>query len=143
MSVAFLLLDFGMPPQFIEYILAAIGNLYGVIRSSGVQILIFLAALQAIPGSLYEVAQIEGATAYESFWKITIPMVSPLTLTNVVYTIVDAFAQSTIVQLAYTTAFTNVNFGLSSAMSLTSAAVALLFLAVVSFAISRYVYYQN
>jgi ABC-type sugar transport system permease subunit len=89
------------------------------------------------------VAQIEGATAYESFWKITIPMVSPLILTNVVYTIVDAFGQSTVVQLAYTEAFTNVNFGLSSAMSLISTAVALLFLGVVSFAISRYVYYQN
>ncbi len=142
-SVAYLLMDFGMPEQVVNYIVDALFNLYGIIRASGVQILIFLAALQSIPGSLYEVSQIEGATAYEAFWKITIPMVSPLILTNVVYTIVDTFAQSTIVTLAYDTAFYNMDFGISSAMSLISSLAACLFLFIVSWLVSRYVYYQN
>lgn len=143
MSVAFLLMDFGMPPQIISYIVTAIGQLYQIIRASGVQILIFLAALQSISSSLYEVAQIEGATAYETFWKITFPMVSPLILTNVVYTIVDTFSQSLVLTIAYNTAFTNNNFGLSSAMSIISSLVACLVLLLVSLGVSRYVYYQT
>jgi ABC-type sugar transport system permease subunit len=143
MSVAFLLMDFGMPMQVIGYIIEALAGLFNVIRASGVQIIIFLAALQAIPGSLYEVAQIEGATGYESFWKITFPMVSPLILTNVIYTIIDTYSQSTIVEIAYYAAFSRVDFGLSAAMSILSALVSCLFLLLVSFGISRYVYYHN
>jgi ABC-type sugar transport system permease subunit len=143
MSVAFLLLDFGMPPRLIMYVLDALAQLYDVIRASGVQIIIFLAALQAIPKSLYEVCDIEGATAYEAFWKITIPMVSPLILTNVIYTIVDTYSRSTIVDIAHSQAFTNVNFGLSSAMAIVSAIVACLFLFIVGYVISKFVFYYT
>jgi ABC-type sugar transport system permease subunit len=142
-SLALIIADFGIPMQFTEYIVEAIGRLHEVIRASGVQILIFLAALQAIPSSMYEVAHIEGATGYETFWKVTFPMVSPLILTNVIYTIVDNFAQSEVVQTAFNTAFTNQNFGLSSAMSIISALVVLLFMLIVGWLISRKVFYQN
>jgi len=141
-AVAMMLVNFGMPLAFISYILDALTRLYDIIRASGVQIIIFLAALQAIPSSMYEVAQIEGATAYETFWKITFPMVSPLILTNVVYTIVDTYNQSTVVQTAFTTAFIHQNFGLSSAMSLVSSALACLALLLVGWLISRRVFYQ-
>jgi ABC-type sugar transport system permease subunit len=126
--------------------------LHSTIRASGVQILIFLAALQAIPPSMYEVSQIEGATGYEAFWKITIPMVSPLILTNVVYTIVDTFVQSEVVQSARETAFSQVylvegirgfDFGRGSAMALTSSLLACLVLMIVGWAISKYVFYYN
>jgi len=142
-SVAYLLLNFGMPYRFVSYIIEALAQLYDVIRASGVQIIIFLAALQAIPSSLYEVSQIEGATAYESFWKITFPMVSPLILTNVIYTIIDTYANSNIVLIAYSQAFVNVNFGVSAAMSIISALAACLFLLLVGWLLSKYVYYQN
>ena len=140
-SLGFMLIEFGMPPQFINYIIDAIARLHEVIRMSGVQIIIFLAALQAIPSSLFEVAQIEGATAYETFWKITFPMVSPLILTNVVYTIVDTFAHSQVVTTAHTQ-FANHNFGISAAMSVVSAVVVCLFLLIVGTGISRKVFYQ-
>jgi ABC-type sugar transport system permease subunit len=143
MSVAYLLLDFGMPYQFISVIIDALANLYAVIRASGIQIIIFLAALQAIPGSMYEVSQIEGATAYEAFWKITIPMVSPLILTNVIYTIIDTYSRSNIVNIAYATAFSEFNFGLSAAMSVISAIAACLILLISGFVISKYVYYAT
>jgi ABC-type sugar transport system permease subunit len=142
-AIAMLLRDFGMPSQVTEYVVNAIENIFDTIRASSVQIIIFLAALQAIPGSLYEVAQIEGATAYESFWKITIPMVSPLILTNVVYTIVDAYAGSNIVSIAYSTGFTRQDFGLSAAMSVVSIAVTSVILFIIAGGVSRYVYYQN
>ena len=81
-----LLLDLNVPMVVVDYLIGAVNRIYEIITSSGVQILIFLAALQSIPSSMYEVARLEGATSYEIFWKITFPMVSPLILTNVIYT---------------------------------------------------------
>lgn len=83
-----------LPSSFVEYIMYAITNILEVINSSGIQILVFLIALKAIPKSLYEASNIEGATAWESFWKITFPMVLPQMLVNVVYTIIDAFSSN-------------------------------------------------
>ena len=137
------LASFNVPPQIIGFLVTAIAGLHDVIRASGVQIIIFLAALQAIPPSMYEVAQIEGATGYEIFWKITIPLVSPLILTNVVYTIVDRYAQSGIVNMAHSFAFTQQQFGLSSAMSVVSSAVILLLMGLLVWAISKRVFYYN
>ncbi|WOC31538.1 MULTISPECIES: carbohydrate ABC transporter permease [Caproicibacterium] len=142
-SITMALTDFGMPKQIIEYLIAAVGKLYEIVRNSGVQIIVFLAALQAIPKSMYEVAQIEGATGYETFWKITFPMVSPLILTNVVYTIVDLYAQSDIITLEQTTAFSQMNFGLSAAMCLISSAVICSIIGICGFLISRKVFYQS
>jgi len=144
MAIIMLLHEFEViPMQVIDYIIQAIMMLHNTIRASGVQILIFLAALQAIPSSMYEVAQIEGATGYETFWKVTIPMVSPLILTNIVYTMVDAYAHSPIVTMAHEMAFTNQNFGVSSAMSVTSALLACLALLFVGWVVSKRVFYYN
>ncbi|MDD4327776.1 MAG: ABC transporter permease subunit, partial [Eubacteriales bacterium] len=62
---------------------------------TGIQMIIFLAGLQTIPPSLYEASSIEGASAWENFWMITIPMISPMILVNLVYTVVDVFTDST------------------------------------------------
>ncbi|MCL2287452.1 MAG: sugar ABC transporter permease [Firmicutes bacterium] len=142
-AIAFMLVQFGMPMQIVQYIVQAIAMLHDTIRASGVQILIFLAALQAITPSMYEVAQIEGATGYETFWKITIPMVSPLILTNVVYTIVDSYQHSPVVEMARTMAFTNQNFGVASAMSITSSLLACLVLLIIGWTVSKFVFYYN
>ena len=136
-------MELGFPPGLLEYIEEAVGRIFDIVRASGVQILIFLAALQAIPGSLYEVSRIEGATAYETFWKVTLPMVSPLILTNVIYTIVDYFVISEVVDVAYTTAFSSMNFGLSSAMSMLSTLSVSAILFVVGYLISKKVFYFN
>lgn len=135
--------NIGFPDFLLDYIVGAVSRIYTIVRSSGVQIVIFIAALQSIPGALYEVAKIEGATAYESFWKITLPMVSPLILTNVVYTIVDSFIQSEVVEKAQEVAFTNYNYGASSAMSLISAFLVCAILALVSYIISKRTFYYN
>lgn len=133
----------GIPLWFVEYIAEAITRIYEIISSSGVQILIFLASLQSVPASMYEVAKIDGATAYESFWKITFPMVSPLVLTNVIYTIIDSFGDSPVTERIYQTAFQAQNFGLSAAMAwLYTIAVSLL-LIIIGYLISRRVFYHN
>ena len=89
-----LLKQMNLNGSFIEYIMTAITGLLDVINSSGIQILVFLIALKAIPKSLFEAANVEGATAWESFWKITFPMVLPNLIVNIVYTIIDAFTNN-------------------------------------------------
>lgn len=133
----------GLPAGILDYIVAAVERINDIISASGVQIIIFIAALQSIPGSMYEVAKIEGATAYETFWKVTFPMVMPHIITNVVYTVVDNFANSDIVEMAYDTAFTEVNYGLSSAMSLVSTAIVCVILVIVCGFIQKRTFYYN
>lgn len=137
-----ILRDIGLPLSFVDYIVDAILRIYEIITSSGVQILIFLAALQSVPGAMYEVAKIEGATAYESFWKITFPLVSPLILTNVIYTIIDSFSGSSVTQMIFSTAFTTQNFGLSAAMSWIYTLIISLVLTIVGYVLSKRVHYN-
>ena len=133
----------GLPETIIEYISGAVGRISDIISASGVQIIIFIAALQSIPGSMYEVAKIEGATAYETFWKVTIPMVMPHVITNMVYTVVDSFVRSDVVELAYDTAFKYYDYGLSSVFSFVSTLLTCLILVVVCGLIQKRTFYYN
>jgi ABC-type sugar transport system permease subunit len=135
--------DLAIPEVLIDYIIGAVTQINHVITASGVQIIIFLAALQSVPGALYEVSKIEGATAYETFWKVTLPIVSPLIVTNIVYTVIDTFVNTDIVTLSYTTVFTNYNYPLGSVISLVSSVAVCLILVVACTAISKLVYYEN
>ena len=136
-------MNLGLPASIIDYLAAAVGRINDIISASGVQIIIFIAALQSIPGSMYEVAKIEGATGYETFWKVTFPMVMPHIITNVVYTIVDSFTQSEVVDLAYDVAFKEFNYGLSSVMSLASTIITCIILVVVCGFIQKRTFYYN
>ena len=84
----------GVPGKMVTFLNNITSTIYSTISYAGIQILIFLAAIQSVPQHLYEAAHIEGATKYEEFWKITLPMVSPMILTVVVYTVVDSFLRS-------------------------------------------------
>lgn len=133
----------GLPMGLIEYVVGAVGRISDIINASGVQIIIFIAALQSIPSSMYEVAKIEGATAYETFWKVTFPMVMPHIITVVVYTVVDSFVNSEVVNLAYNTAFSEKNYGLSSTFSLISTLITCAILALVVRFIQKRTFYYN
>ena len=135
--------DIAMPDTILDYIVASVGRINNIITASGVQIVIFLAALQSIPGSMYEVAKIEGATAYETFWKVTFPMVMPHIITNLVYTVIDSFANSKVVTLAYDTAFTSFDYGLSSVFSLVSSVIICLILVLICGFIQKRTFYYN
>lgn len=80
-----------LPPDVINFITNFTNEMFNFAWKSGVQILLFIAALQTISADLYEASAIEGATAWENFWKITIPMISPMILLASIYTIVDSF----------------------------------------------------
>ena len=141
-----LLLRMNVAPDIIETISKAVANLYTVINTSGVQILIFLAALQTIPSSLYEASTVEGASGWESFWKITFPMLTPYILANVVYTVVDSLASynTPVMQVIMETAQASYgDLSLSIAMSFIFFVMVAAILAVVSFLVSRMVFYYE
>ena len=100
------LLGASFSPQMFSFVSNLVGKIYTITMSSGVQILIFLAGLQGISPSLYEASSIEGATSWENFWKITLPMISPVVLVNSVYTIVDQLggASNAVIMDMYDTA---------------------------------------
>ncbi len=135
--------DIALPTAVLDYVVGAVSRISDIIQASGVQIVLFIAALQSIQPSMYEVAKIEGATGYETFWKVTFPMVMPHIITNTIYTIVDAFSQSEVVNLAYTTAFTESNYGLSSAFSVISTVITCSLLALVVYFMSKKTFYYN
>lgn len=89
-----------------------------VLWKSGVQILLFLAGLQGISSSLYEAAKCDGATQWEMFWKITLPMISPIILLNFIYTLVMYFtsADNELVDYIIQKVFTDTQFGQGAAM---------------------------
>lgn len=138
-----MLMESGFPKEFISAITGSVSSIFSVITLSGVQILIFLAGLQAISPSLYEVARIEGATGYETFWKVTFPMVSPLILTVSIYSLADAFLRSDITDRIYEIAFKESRYGLSASMSVIFLVATLLIMGIVSFLISRKVFYYD
>ncbi len=69
----------------------AINNIFNLVWSCGIQIVLFLAGLQSIPATLYEASKVEGATKWEEFWFITFPMLSRITLLVGIFTMVELF----------------------------------------------------
>ena len=106
-----------IPMIYLTPIIEFVENIFSVISRSGVQTLVFLAALQSISPSMYEVAKIEGATGYETFWKVTIPSIMHIVVFVLIYTIVDVFLTSQIAQEAYAFAFEQNKIGVGSALS--------------------------
>ena len=83
--------NLGIGGGLVDIVSGLVENIFSIVNRSGVQMLIFLAGLQSISPSVYESCQVEGASAWEIFWKITLPMISPMILTNAIYTVIDAF----------------------------------------------------
>lgn len=137
-----MLIQAGLSDWIVFYLTGAVDRIYEIVSASGVQIIIFLAGLQSISPQLYEVAKIEGATGYEAFWKITLPMISPLILTNVIYSVIDSFTDNNMTTLLQSTAFEQFNFGLSGAMSWMYFIVISVILLISTFFISKKVFYQ-
>lgn len=90
-----MLMNMGLPQIITERIASYIASIFDLLWSSGVQTILFLAGLQSIPSYLYEVADVEGASAWEKFWFITMPMMLNVILLNVVYTSIELFVSST------------------------------------------------
>lgn len=123
----------------------AIGSLYTVITSSGVQMLIFLSGLQSISINMYEAAKVEGATGWEVFWKISFPMISPLILVNLLYTVIDLFTSVDNATISFIAKYyENVaTYSVASAFSWMYAILLLLFVGIVFVLVQKLIVYQD
>lgn len=134
-----LLANAGLPIEVTTFIQNAITNIFMLISRSGIQVLIFLAGLQSISPSLYEVAKIEGATEYETFWKVTVPSTANITFFVSVYTLIDAFLSSPITKEIHNFAFLKSKIGVGSALSVVFILNAVVFLLLISWFLKKVV----
>jgi ABC-type sugar transport system permease subunit len=103
-----------VPGAWAAPIRSILGSFVLVLWYSGVQILIFIAGRQTISASVYEAARIDGADPWSTFWKITLPGLSPFLLLNLIYTVVDLF---TFPSNPIISKVTTENYGVSSALA--------------------------
>ncbi len=131
--------------ELVEYVVKMINEIYDIVNRSGVQMLIFLAGLQSISPAIYEACRIDGATSWETFWKITFPMISPMILVNGVYTIIDSFTTNSNSVMSYISTVYNSTDGevRSSAMAWMYFLIVMLILAAVVGLFSAFVFYQK
>ncbi len=129
----------GVALSALDVLAELIGAVYDIVLASGIQIVVFLSGLQTVPRSMYEAAEVEGSSAWESFWMITFPIISPLLIVNMIYTIVDFFMKTDnqVMEKIHEEMFINLNYGLSSAMAWSYFAVAVAMIGISSFIISR------
>ena len=132
----------------VEFVVAAVNNIFDIVNRCGVQMLIFLSGLQSISPAIYESCSIDGASGWETFWKVTLPMVSPMILVNTIYTVIDAFTASSNTVMSYISDVYNGANGangnvISSAMSWMYFLIVILIIAAVAGILSAFVFYQR
>ena len=143
-SVQTILMNSGFSDELIELFVTIADNIFNITWKSGVQILLFLAGLQSVPGQLYEAAKVEGATAWETFWKITFPMITPQIIINVTYSVIDSFTdyQNKVMQYVYNLGFFQMRYGYSSAVAWIFFICIIAILGVVNFFLNKIAFYQ-
>ena len=130
--------------ELVDVVVGIINNIYDIVNRSGVQMLIFLAGLQSISPAIYESCQIEGASAWETFWKITLPMISPMILVNAVYTVIDSFTTNSNQVMTYIgNTYDKAQQVLSSAMAWIYFLIVMVIIAAVAGLLSAYTFYQR
>lgn len=133
-----LLIDAGLNTKIVEAFNTFSNDVFNLAWKTGVQIIIFLSGLQSIPTSLYEASSVEGATKWEEFFKITLPMLLPVFVLNTVYTIVDSFTDSGNKAMNQVlVAVRALNYGPASVMSYSYFVLIAIFVLLVMFVFSR------
>lgn len=149
-----LVINSGIPAELTSLLVTYVNDIFTVVTTCGVQVLLFLSGLQAISPTLYEVAKMEGCTQFETFCKITLPMVSPTILVCLVYSIAESFAHAkvpygdTTIELASyirTITFNGASeyFGYGAAMSFIYFAITLVTIGVICGIVSKGVFYYD
>ena len=145
LNLAKYLTKLGLSTKIVDMLTGPVDKVYEIVTCSGIQIFIFLAGIYSVPPDLYEAAHVEGANAWEKFWMITFPMVMPMILVNVIYSIVDTFISESnlVMTYVYELSFKNFNFGLSSAICWIYFAVIAAILAIVFAVINKRTFYYT
>ena len=127
----------------VDYVAGAVNSIFDIVNRSGVQMLIFLAGLQSISPAIYEASSIEGATAWETFWKITFPMISPMILVNAIYTIIDSFTSQSNVVMSYISGIYENNESMATAMSWIYFIIIMAIIGLFTLIASSFIFYQK
>lgn len=147
MDITNLLGNMAIGTELVDYVVSIVNDIYNIVNRSGVQMLIFLSGLQSISPSIYESCKMDGASGWETFWKITFPMISPMILVNAVYTVIDSFTSESNAVMRYINNVYNTGTvrprELSSAMSWIYFVLVLVLIGLVSFIASAFVFYQR
>ena len=128
--------------QLVDVIVQLVNDIYNIINYSGVQMLIFLAALQSVSPAIYEACRVDGATGWETFWKVTFPMISPMILVNGIYTIIDSFTRRTNPVMVYIDTKV-VDIYHQNTMSWIYFTIVILILAIFAGVASSFIFYQR
>ncbi len=117
MDFTVLLNSLNLPEDVTSLLSGIVTDIFNTIWTCGIPIVLFLAGLQSIPAALYEASKVEGATKWEEFWYITIPMLGNTILLVIVFTIIELFTQSdnAVIKGAYDLML-KADYSLSSAM---------------------------
>lgn len=144
-SLESLLRTTGIGGKLLDPVFKIIEAVYDVALASGIQIVIFLSALQTVAPSMYEAAKIEGCTAWESFWKITFPLVSSMILVNLVYTVIDFLMKTDnqVMDWINLKANPGMKYSLSAAMAWSYFVIVAGVLGIIALILSRRVYYYE
>ncbi len=135
---------YGFNDKLTEILSTMTSDILNLVWKCGIQIIVFLSALQGIPSSAKEAAGIEGATAWEFFWKITLPYVSPMILVNLVYTIIDTFvATDNKVMTQVLRIQDDWKYGLSAAMAWSYFIIVLIVVGIIFAIMNKIVYYDD
>jgi ABC-type sugar transport system permease subunit len=107
----------GIPEEISPILTFLLANTTSLIWKCGVQTILFLAGLQSIPASMYEVSKIEGANKWEEFWLITVPSLRHIISLVIIYTMIELFVSldNALVAEAYAKMQAQA-YGMSSAM---------------------------
>ena len=134
---------FGLPSFAVDLADSVVNGFFDITWKSGVQIILLLAAVNHISPSSYEAADIEGATAWEKLWKITIPMISPTILVVVIYSIIDSFTDynNQIMRMIDEYAG-NINYEYSTTIGLVYFLVILVLVGLVNLIMGRFIHYS-
>jgi len=140
MDIQKMFAELGFGSEIVTSVVGLVNNIYNIINYSGVQMLIFLAGLQSISPAIYEACTIDGATGWETFWKITFPMISPMILVNAAYTIIDAFTRETNPVMTY---IDTVKSNAAISMAWIYFIIVVLIILVVAAVASSFIFYQR
>ncbi len=105
-----------LPDEITNTLNTLITNIFNTIWTCGIPVVLFISGLQTIPSALYEASKVEGATKWEEFWYITIPMLGQTILLVIVFTLIELFTQANneLITWAYSL-MQNINYGIASA----------------------------
>lgn len=133
-----------LPAELTTFLITVSNRVFNLIWDSGIQILLFLAAIQTISPSIYEASKIEGASGWDNFWKITIPMISPMILLAVIYSIIDSFtkADNVVMQQILSDA-SFLRYTQASVLSVLYFATTMLFIGAVYFVLNKMLPYSH